>query len=488
MPAPAIPPSPLTAAAISNTGGALTAYAHELPAGLGWNHTLLPLNLRSFWQASGLRTGTCGLTAKQVFARFSTACDAPQRTFYVKRTGSDSANGLTWATAVASIWKAIELRNAFPTETARINVDAAINNGLYPRGNGLSNNGTPVLPVFDTAFVSYYGKVRTGTFEMALTFAVDATHTNTYSVARANVDRVLDLSRPLATGGYFELTNVATAAACNMRPDSWALVSGTLYVNRLDGAQPVTSGNNPNTLVNLSLNLNNYSGTPVNLYFGGENSGDGFEFFGQAVFNYNARPVTPKAHIFEGCTFNYGGGLTSGYASRGLTVESLDGLAACFNCSGTGNATDTFNLHYANAGAAGGKLYFYSENCSAFDHGRGSGTSCNGLTLHEDVIAVDLCGRYFNGRGGTVSNVNASKHFLAATHVEGDVGDRGSGGPNAPMAIRAGDTSQLWTDMVSVNMPSGSIGFYTTTGAAIRGRREITSPGGRTGNGTFGTW
>lgn len=99
-----------------------------------------------------------------------------------------------------------------------------------------------------------------------------------------------------------------------------------------------------------------------------------------------------------------------------------------------------------------------------------------------------MCGRYFNGKGGTVRNINASKQLLATTHVEGDTGDKSSGGGVDPMALRTDDTAQIWTDIVSVNMPSGSIGYYTTTTSAIRAQRDIPSTGGRTGPGTLGAW
>ncbi|WP_343685493.1 hypothetical protein [Asticcacaulis sp.] len=95
---------------------------------------------------------------------------------------------------------------------------------------------------------------------------------------------------------------------------------------------------------------------------------------------------------------------------------------------------------------------------------------------------------YFNGKGGPVRNIDTSEQLLAATHVEGDTGDKLSGDGVDTIAIGADDTAHIWTDIVSFNMPSGSIGYYTTTTSAIRAQRDIRSTRGRAVPGTFGAW
>ncbi|MEO7787476.1 MAG: DUF1565 domain-containing protein [Sphingomicrobium sp.] len=405
--------------------------------------------------------GSVGKSAAQLFDTFSTARAAPGTTLFVNlQTGNDTTGTGASGAPFQSIHKAVTTANT-AGQPATIFVAA----GDYPRANGFSNGGA-VLPTVDVALIATGGRVRSGAYDAFAAPSADATFTNCYSFAVATVNRVLDRAGVDRFGNSVELSQVTTAAQCNVRPGSWALVSGTLYINRADSAA-VT---NVNTRVLRSGTASIKVTAPISLYLGGATAGDGFDIEGGSsagclTYAPATVPTAMKAVVADGCSFKYAGGASETGAS-GVSINSVHGLCALINCAADANVTDGFNTHNTTAPAAA--THVVTVNCSASNNGRAPGVSCNGWTTHENVVGLDVAGIYRSNRGGTMRSINSSVSWLAGSRAEGDMGDFAHGGVVVPTAIRVDDTARYWCDRVAVDMPAGSIALHAAaSGTAI---------------------
>ncbi|MEO5641063.1 MAG: hypothetical protein ABIQ98_04775 [Sphingomicrobium sp.] len=426
--------------------------------------------------------GSVGKSAAQLFDLFSTARAAPGTTLFVNiASGNDTTGTGVSGAPYQSIHKAVTAANT-AGQPATVFVAA----GDYPRANNPSNGGA-VLPTVDIAFVATGGRVRTGAYDAFSAPTADATYTNCYSFAVATVNRVVDRTSVDRFCNAVELTNVATAAQCNVRPGSWALVAGTLYVNRAD-AVAVT---NANTRVFRSGTGTIKVTVAVSLYLGGYLPGDGFDLEGgssAACLNYAPAtvPASMKAVVADGCSFRYAGGVAETGAC-GVAVNSVHGLCALINCAADANATDGFNVHNTTAPTAA--THFVTVNCSASNNGRAPGVSCNGWTTHENVVGLDVAGVYRANRGGTMRSINNSLSWLAGSRAEGDMGDLANGGALIGTAIRVDDTARYWCDRVAIDMPAGQLALHAAaTGSAIFTRAMPPLRNPAAGTGTIATY
>ncbi|WP_394999643.1 hypothetical protein [Sphingomonas sp.] len=426
--------------------------------------------------------GSVGKSAAQLFDLFSTARGAPGTTLYVNiASGNDTTGTGASGAPFQSIHKAVTAANT-AGQPATVFVAA----GDYPRANNPSNGGA-VLPTVDLALIATGGRVKTGAYDAFAAPTADATYTNCYSFAVATMNRVLDRANLDRFGNVVELTNVVTAAQCNVRPGSWALVAGTLYINRADAAA-VT---NVNTRVLRSGTATIKATAPVSLFVGGQLAGDGFDLEGgssAACLTYAPAsvPAAMKAVVADGCSFRYAGG-TGETGASGVAINSVHGLAALFNCAADANATDGFNVHNSTAPTAA--THVVTVNCSASNNGRAPGVSCNGWTTHENVVGLDVAGVYRANRGGTMRSINTSRSWLAGSRAEGDMGDLASGGTLIGTALRVDDSARYWCDRVAVDMPAGTLAIHAATaGSAIFTRAMPPSRAPAAGAGTIGTY
>lgn len=461
-----------------------SAQAATIPAGLGWD-AAYPLSI-SLTDLPGTSRGFGAVdkTPEQLFDAVSTARTAPGATFYVATGGSDANNGTTSGTPVKSIWKAIEKAN-----TANVPSKILVGPGTYYRSNNIWSTGATGYPTVDIALIADGGRVITGSFDAAGTPTKDATHTNTYSWAVANCNKVVDMANLDRHGNFTELKYVPTAAECNVIPNSWALVSGTLYVNRAD-RQAVTTAT---TRIYRPATNGVALRKAVNFYMGGTSGNDGWDVEGGnqiGVFDITVNPAnnpyTGKfVCVVKNSTFKYGGGATDIY-TRAVSVEGWNGLAAFFNCRGDAAQTDGFNFHNVYAAAS---MNVLTVNCTGYDNGRYPQPSCNGWTAHEDVKGIDVAGHYVDSHGGTVRNINTSRMLAVGTWCAGDFGDVPYGGSVPPTAFRMDDSAQLWADRTKATGAAGGYGYFTGSGtAAIHRRNAWPTPSPDHGAGTFDTY
>jgi hypothetical protein len=466
----------------------------SIPSGLGWDQAKYPLSM-TITDRSGLSRfhGISSLTPEIAFDAVSTARTSPAATYWVDPlSGNDTTGTGAQGAPYKSIGKAVSVANAGGV-TTKVNVLATAT--VYRGNNPTNNAGTGgIFPTVDIAFIAVNGRVNTGTFDSAWTASLDGTYTRCYKLASTvtanTINRVVDMVNLNRYGNYTELTNVSSVDLCNNTPDSWYHHSdGNVYINRRDGLAVTLSNTRYYRSASTSFSLR----TGVNMYIGGATGNDGFDVEGGHA--YGPLEVTPassaateKVLAVSNCSFKYGGGKIDNTVGRGVSVDNWHGLAIFSNVRTDANLTDGFNFHNS-IGVP--KSYALTINCTSLDNGRPGMQSCNGHTLHENVIGVDLCSHFEESRGGTIRNINSSKSLYAGTLIKNDRGDYGLGGGGTvrPTAVRADDTAIIWCDRTRTDMPAGSYEYMTGSGtAAIHKRNTYPVRSPDSGPGTIDTY
>lgn len=492
--------------------------ASAVGGGIGWRSDLFPITLGLYDVPGMARTQGVGylgssatpnapMSAEDVFNSVSTALKAPGATYYVAQGGSDSNAGTSQGAAFRTLKQAQTAANAggvptliyvvAPTGTPQLSRDEA-----FCRQYGF---GTAQLsPTVDTAYVALGGRVKLGTYDVTATYtwAADTTYTNTYSTTLAQVDRIVNLLGWDEFGNYPDLTYIASAngsgAIVNRTPDSWTQDTGTgkLHVNRRDGAAVSTS----NTRVYRASSYTFYCNSQVSIYFGDggivNSSGvpntfpaAGFDMEGGCSVGYVSgciayslsAPTSSKlvAVVAKNCTFKYCGGIIN-TGGRGVSVDSLYGLSYFDRCRADANITDGFN-HHNYAGSAFSAML--TMNCTGFDNGRTTATSCNGWTSHETTIGADIAGHYKGNKGGTCRSIDSSKSYFLGTLVENDKGDiilGGAAGLLQPDAFSVLSNAIYYCERTKTLGPAAMNSYATESSTAAIYLKNLWGTGGQT--------
>lgn len=424
-------------------GGTTVSGSIKVPAGLGFtppttfriaeNGALMPM------------LAAAAKTPEEVFDEISVARKAPTTTLYVGKGGIDSQNGLTWGTRKLNISAAIQTGNA-TGNPYRVFVGA----GEYIRQEGFQ----ALSPTQDVAFIAYRGPVVTGTFDAFTGFVLDTEFPACYSATVGTVDKLNDRLRLNDFGLTRQLqlfaTPAALQAATTLGDGGYAYANGKLYVRRQDGAAPTAAN------TRFYRNIRGlYVDQPVSVYI------EGFTLEGgqMGAFDYAgpANMIAERRVVGKNCRFLYGGGNTN-TDGRSLSVDSLNGLAAFFDCEASGGRTDGFNFHDIRQN---GERHL-TVRCIGNDNGRGSSQSCNGLTGHDGTLGVDVGGSYEWNRGGTVRQ-SEGKIALFGTYIANDQGD----GTTLPTAVMTSGVAEYWLDRVTINMPSNRQAVLATQQSVI---------------------
>lgn len=443
------------------------------PDGIGWDYDLYPI-APSITRVDGRRrVGSAGITPEALFDLFSTARTSPVTTYYVGPSGLNTNTGLSPSQKFLTLNKAVTSGNATGSPY-KVYADAS----LYPRSSTFSGTGSTQITQ-DAAFIAVGGKVVCSPCDQFSAPSLGSTYTNCYEIALTNVERVLDLTRRSKNGRYDELTNVATAALCNVRPGTWASVSGTVYVNRSDGLA-VTYANTRLLRTAMCMGIS----SQVSVFLGSEDGEGSWEFQGSdwaSSIRVNVPSASPGANdaiVISDASFCHSGGLVS-TAGRCVEISSYPGLVALFGCSATGSKTDLFNMKNNNNFAPPPAIL--TVNCSGVDTGEYPGTSCNAWTLHDNVVGIDIAGYYEGGAGGTIHNIGTTKAALVGTYVGMDRGDVDHGGTIYSTAIRAADTATIDCYAVSVWQPQG-MAYHADDTSVVRLFGDCTWPARYSGN------
>ena len=433
-------------------------YRAALPADLGWDDENYDLGAILI-QADILRGRNIGSVSLSPEALFPSYKSRP--TYWVDPAKVSSGNGSSEANAFRSISEAVTAANTGAV-AARIRVKA----GTLVRSRNFTASGS-VFASVDIVYEAYGGRVVSGAHE-ALTWTTDGTYTHLFKATRSNCSRVVDLKNVDQDGLYVDLIKVADAAAVDITPGSWAEVSGTVYVRRLDGATVADA----NTRVYVATeNFRLQGTTQVSAFLVGETDADGFDLEGGQsgalrILYTGGAGGARRVVAARNCTFRYSG--HSSGAVGNVAVEGLNGLAFFVNCDASGGATDCWNWH----NALGASMYVVTVNCVGTGAGRVPGyVSCNGWTGHDTVIGVDICGVYSRNKGVSAHWIGASKAAMVGSRCAASLGDRAGGGSNSPTEFKAEDTAEFWLDMCrSEPALGGGIDMLTSGSGRIHTR------------------
>lgn len=313
-------------------------------------------------------------------------------TYYVDIVaGSNSNNGLTWATAFKDAQYA-SLANSKNAGTimvkAGVYTRAQIPSQIY--SNGLSIIANPGDKVVFAACDTSSSWVTAGG--------------SSYSVAIASPNNVLDMAHPDVAGNPLKLTLVASAAVVATTPGSWFGNSTTTYVNLSDGRAP-----DSNVLVSRAVNTLAYATalagtTNMSTYV------EGIQFWGGTTANLTA-PGANAGFYAKNCKWMYTG-TTNGMSVIGQVRVALLGCEASYNY------LDGFNYHQDTSGNNGETV---EVNCTGRYNGAVAGSN-NGSTSHDSWKITRVGGFYGYNTGANVADVNNARAFNVGVSSAGSSG------------------------------------------------------------------
>jgi hypothetical protein len=461
------------------------SYAVEIPSGLGWNSTSYPISLSLIWPPRNRCVGTATGVDEILAAHFATALAATP--IYVDvSNGNDTTGNGTSGNKYATIDKAIQIANA-----------AAVPSHVIVTGGGTREyqlsqgfNGSTRQPTVMTVFTASNGIVRSTTrYSASFSGTKDATFTNTYkaAISTTQIARLIALRR-LKDGSAEgqDAIRVADAATCNATPGSYAVVSTDLYYNPVDGIAPVAA----NTAV-YQAGVGNFraaAATPVSIWLRCESDRDSWLLEGGSTGSfravYSALPAQPIILAMDNTVLRFAGtrdgvSVNVGSPSRQLEVDGVHGLFVARNSHCGSSGADAWNIHRNLASAT---TYALLVNCTSELSGipdpsaAATNTSNNGLTIHSDVILIDLAGHYAKSYGRTFYSINTSKALLSGTILEQSFGDQMYGGAFPPCEVALGNTSQVWMDRVEVRPVGGGFPSVAVDDTAILRTRNCLLP------------
>lgn len=314
------------------------------------------------------------------------------------RKGNDNTgDGLSWATAKASIYQAVSL-----------GADVVlIRAGIYNRVNRLQDFTVSK----DMTIMGVGGRVVSGCLASG-TWSKSGGYSNVYQLDYASgltnsTSAVFD-TIILENNAPKKYASAGTIAEVENTPGSFYHSSTTTYVHAADGRDLEQSGDTLRLVQpvatpkitfagNHKLYLKNYEN------WGGSSSncltlvGNGTEYRYSTFYNQN-------------CIF---AGSIDGGTGNGLAVRDI-GLCISENSQCLVNRRDGFNYHgwlEGASGVSGMSPHFVEIDCRA--HGNGAGGTENnnqGSTAHEAVVGFRINGDYsYHTDGGCIVDIDASK-------------------------------------------------------------------------------
>jgi len=396
---------------------------------------------------------------------------------YIAATGNDTTGVGSIANPYLTPTKAITVGNA---TSAPYSIYMLA--GDYKRTVGGATNN--IYPTQDCAIVFYGGKVTAGAFDdytwsqNTTTFPALIGNSNLWAIARTNLGRIYSVKYcDFGTGLPREYVAVGSVALCNSQPGTLYTDGTNVYLHPINAEAPT----NTNTRVCLNVFTLGMPSivTPFNFFMFGVTGGDYMESWGGIYAGYSTLPTVDKVFAVRDVV-SMSANTT---AHRNFATDAWRGLTYFKDCSSAYSTTDSFNFHNSLSSVG---CYTLTINCSSLVSGVGSQVSCNGLTLHEDVVSIDVAGEYDLAQGGVVRNINTTKQLLAGTKIKRDRGDIAQGGAVVPTCVMADDSAQIWMDHVILEPTlSGQRYVSVAAAASVRYKNVDTSYYSVLNNGIF---
>ncbi|MFG1306751.1 hypothetical protein V5F34_21735 [Xanthobacter autotrophicus] len=449
-----------------------------VPAGLGWDASSYPISLVSYRDMGGVRVGSISGYSPWASAEYLSCRGGTQ--IYVSATGSDSSGAGTIGSPYLTVNKAIQIANA-AGQPATIWLSA----GAYFRnasGGYINAPGSTTLPTVPFCLMAYGGIVQYGCIDN-YTFVADTTYTNTHKIARSSAGAVYNPSLRDSFGNAVMYTKAVSAAACNARPGSWYTDGTSVYVNSFDGSA-VTNATASVYLTSDTFAIN-WGSAPQHFFMDVADDGSSWDLLGSRVkIIASAYGASPKIIAMRRVSTRYASSVSAD-AWNGFGFDNWWGLIWLESCYAGRASADCINFHNTlNAQP----LYAVTLNCQGVDAGVFGSGSNNGLTLHENVIGIDVAGRYRYNQGGTLRNINTSKMLAHGSTFSDDRGDLYiSGGLVPPTEVGTLNTAQIWLSECTLSPGSDTAYAINIGSGGAVFLRNMPTVRGRV-SGSIGTW
>jgi len=159
---------------------------------------------------------------------------AATKTYYVTKTGSDAADGLTWETALRNVYTAVR-----KADVDRVYIGA----GVYDRVDGWQGQD-----LIRSCAVIGVGDVTITCHQPSLSWALTAGQTYTYQVTRASAQWAFDAGVLNTNGEYTRYSLQSSIATVEANAGSFWISGTTVYIHTIDNRAP-----DANVLVMLSV-------------------------------------------------------------------------------------------------------------------------------------------------------------------------------------------------------------------------------------------
>lgn len=389
---------------INRANGSLGVFGESIPSGFNWPQGLPDVEAYKSGNSyySNVKPGD--------FIDFSVFTNA----LYVDINMPDSSgDGLSWATAEKGIGQAIDtaIASGLPTRIL-------VRGGIYPRAYSVGNANLKKNLTAPVCIEAVYGRVITGTFD-DLTYTKTTGRNNVYESARSNAVCAFDPRVDTTNFHNKTYAKVNSVAECDSTPGSFYTDNVSVYVHTFNS----TPANNKNTRITLNA---------IGASFGGNHDiyVYGFEFLGGNNGAFSANNGSGNSVVVNKCKAMYaalGSWPSSITPKDGFQINGCSVFCA-FDSEASFNSKDGFNLH--DEGAV--KPSMITVNCSGFDNGKvtGAAASCNGVTVHDGLSAIDIGGIWLGSVGTNAGHVDNDTHVWhfgsVAGNSDGDIYNGGS--------------------------------------------------------------
>jgi hypothetical protein len=393
------------------------------PAGLGWDDSILTLDARISSGGFRVDTDPRQLVDSAIWTGAALHVDAVNGDD--ENSGFGSTDG-DFSNAKRSIHAAFSAGNA--TGAA---YRVLIRSGEY-EGSAFSKNGH-IEPAFPVAVIGWNGPVsyRTGPFEAAWTDAG-----GTYSAGVTSLNRVFRTDVLTDNGLYTELEHVNDLAICQASVNTWFKDGSVLHVNigRAPGPRDIAAIRNFNGARFLDHSGDLYL---ENIHIEGGISG---ALHCDAAADRNVVGVS--------CSFRYSSPSNTAAPLDAVRIRRTNGLVAFFDCDASGGAKDGWSFHEDDAIT----MQVVLSNCTSFENGAFSATSCNAVTAHDNVIAAVIGGRFgYSRNGAEVHVVQNARMWVIGAHVTARDPD------GSCVTFKSSNATSLWLERTRADAAGGAV-------------------------------
>lgn len=371
--------------------------------------------------------------------------NADQTVYYVSISrGNDTTGDGSFAAPYKGIKKALTVGASAGTANITIYVEPGLYDRTYGWQGTVCNKNVNLIAL---------GHVVSSVSFEALTWAADST-AGVFSVARSTVAGVFDKANLNSLGIYSRLAIAATLADCRATPGTYYTDGTTLYVHRIDEAQPTLASTLVTTQTTGAVVSNSVRYYIEGIIFEGAGTNGVF-------YNNYASGVVGGEIIFNRCAFRYG--FSNGLSDTGTR------LCISYQCLAYGNDYDGFNHH---VGASNGVQPNVVEiECYAFGNGNATDTNYNdnGFTVHESCTALRVGCRAEYNVGPQFADIDSTKVLNLGCIAGQSLAAEGA----QRSGFQALHTSTMYLDGC-VDEGANSYSFYanTPTGVVAKTKRS----------------